>query len=207
MKVIRSLKYFNLLNNSALTIGNFDGVHLGHQALINNVAKTAKDKGLASVVVTFEPYPQEFFQKKNNSSFVKISSFQEKYQKLKSFGIDYLIILKFSENFAKVSACDFIKDVLVNKLKTKYIFIGDDFRFGNNRLGNYQLLKNQSNKYGYNVKKCNSVLVNNQDEPIRVSSTNIRKLLLNNNCKLAQKLLGRNFGLYGQSCKRPRTWS
>ena len=194
MKIIRSLRYFNIKSNSSVTIGNFDGVHLAHQNIIKKVVNTANENNLKSIIVTFEPYPQFFFNKNESQNIVKISSFKEKYKILESLGVDYLIILKFNENFSKIIAHDFIKDILVNKLKTKFLYIGDDFCFGYKRQGSYKLLESQAKKYEFNLTKINKL----DYKEIRISSTNVRELLNKGNIKLSQKLLGRNFGVFGK---------
>jgi len=198
MKIIRSVKGLSLNYNTAVTIGNFDGVHLAHQKIITKLTRVARLNKLKSLVVTFEPYPQAFF---HNSEEFKISSFKEKYKLLESLKVDYLLILKFNENFSKITAHDFVKDILVNKLKAKYILIGDDFKFGHLRQGNFNLLKSQENKYGFKVADFQSVQLDSEDKEVRVSSTNIRNLLKSGDVKLGSKLLGRNFGVFGKVVK------
>ena len=174
MKIIRNIKYLNLKKNSSVTIGNFDGIHLGHQNILKKMGRVAKLNNLQSIVITFEPYPYDFFNKINS---FKISSFKEKYKLLESFNVDYLVVLKFNQNFAKINAHDFIKDILVNKLKTKYLLVGDDFRFGYQRQGDYDLLKSQGNKYDFKVSKMDSINSILENDPLRISSTTIRELL------------------------------
>lgn len=193
MKIIRSLKGLNLSSNTAITIGNFDGVHLGHQKIIKKLMRVAKLNKLKSLVITFEPYPQAFF---NNLEEYKISSLKEKFNLLKELEVDYLLVLKFNETFSKVTAHDFIKDILVNKLKARYILVGDDFRFGYIRQGSFNLLKSLENKYEFKVSDLQSVNLKLGDDITRVSSTKIRKLLKTNKLSEAAKLLGRNFGFY-----------
>jgi len=198
MKIIRSVKGLSLNYNTAVTIGNFDGVHIAHQKIITKLTRVARLNKLKSLVITFEPYPQEFFLK---SEDFKISSFKEKYKLLENLDVDYLLVLKFNQNFSKIKAHDFVKDILVNKLKTKYILIGDDFKFGYLRQGNFNLLKAQENKYGFKVADFQRVSFNLEDENIRISSTNIRELLKSGHLKLGSKLLGRNFGVLGKVIK------
>tara|TARA_R110000868_G_scaffold28031_4_gene105492 strand:- start:27044 stop:28006 length:963 start_codon:yes stop_codon:yes gene_type:complete len=198
MKIIRNIKYLNLKKNSSVTIGNFDGIHLGHQNILKKMGRVAKLNNLQSIVITFEPYPYDFFNKINS---FKISSFKEKYKLLESFNVDYLVVLKFNQNFAKINAHDFIKDILVNKLKTKYLLVGDDFRFGYQRQGDYDLLKSQGNKYDFKVSKMDSINSILENDPLRISSTTIRELLRKDKLELCSKLLGRNFGVYGKVIK------
>ena len=139
MKLIRSLNNLKLTEPLCLTIGNFDGFHLGHQKIISNIKSLCAKHNYKSAILTFEPHPYSFFKKENNKKF-RISSLSQKLQFIKDSNIDYAIILPFNSNLSQISANNFINEILVNKLNTKHIIIGYDFVFGKNRSGNINTL-------------------------------------------------------------------
>jgi len=175
----------------AVTIGNFDGVHLGHQQLINTVCKRAADANLRTCVVSFEPLPVEYFLK---DSPPRLTSNREKISTLQSYPVQQLLLLRFNQALAGTSADDFIKQVLIDGLNTKYLLIGDDFQFGKNRDGNFDTLERASEKYGFELQQAATL----QHAGIRVSSTRIRELLAAGELSAAAELLGRDYALEGR---------
>lgn len=193
MKIIRGIANIkNQISQCVLTLGNFDGVHLGHQQLINHLITQGKRLNLPTVVMLFEPQPLEFFCPDNAPS--RLTSFQEKVILIEKLGIDYIIAIPFNQTFAKMSADNFIQDWLINKLQAKYIAIGDDFRFGYERKGDINLLEHYAQTYGFAVESIPTFVFDH----LRVSSTAVRKALFNNDFQLAHCLLGRNYAIAGR---------
>ena len=175
------------LPKTAVTIGNFDGVHLGHQAMISQLKGIAQTQGLKTVVIIFEPQPLEFF--KGYDAPPRISSLREKVEYLSELGVDYIAIAKFDNEFRSLSAEAFA-EILKNKLNTQSLVLGDDFHFGKDRQGNSEFLKN----YGFQVTNLPTITIEND----RVSSTRIRQTLQAGNLALAAKLLGRPYSITGR---------
>ena len=175
------------LPETAVTIGNFDGVHLGHQAMINQLKDLAKEQNLKTVVMIFEPQPLEFF--KSYDAPPRISSLREKVEYLTELGIDYIAIAKFDNVFRSLSAEAFA-DILKYKLNTKSLVLGEDHHFGKNRQGNSQFLRN----YGFHVTDLQNIEVDGE----RVSSTLIRETLQGGNLARAAQLLGRPYSITGR---------
>ena len=180
--------------NSVLTIGNFDGVHKGHQKIIKQTVKLSKKKNLKSAVITFKPHPNDFLNK--NCKPFKLTSEETKIEEIKKLGIDYLIFLKFNKTFNKLSPENFIKK-LVN-FRPKLIVVGYNFRFGFKRKGDVRLLKKLSNKYLYTLKIIKPVINSNK---ITFNSTFIRKNLELGKYNIAKNMLGRNWLLEGKIIK------
>ena len=185
MKIIRNTNSEQL--PCVLTIGNFDGVHLGHQALLDEVKKRAHDLKLESAVITFEPNPKDYFSQ--NKPQTRISSLREKIELFNEIKIDRVHIIKFNQEFSKVTANEFIS-VLIKKLKVKEIIIGEDFCFGKGREGGIKQLSASSMKL--NIK--NKILMDGQ----RISSTLIRNLLANDKLDQANKYIGRPYSISGK---------
>ncbi len=175
----------------ALTIGNFDGVHLGHRALLSRLLAAAKERGLLSAVVIFEPHPREFFTPEQAPA--RLTSLREKLELLAELGVDRVHICRFNSQFAKMSANDFI-DALHKKLAVKYVLIGDDFRFGNGRSGDFALMEKIAGQQGFTVEAMHSVL----HDGLRVSSTAVRAALAAGNLRSAQRYLGRDYSISGR---------
>jgi riboflavin kinase/FMN adenylyltransferase len=193
MKIIRGIDNLNnQFTQCVLTLGNFDGVHLGHQQLINHLIKQGKKLNLPTVVMLFEPQPLEFFCKQKAPA--RLTSFKEKMTLIEKLGIDYIIAIPFTQTFANMSAQDFIQDWLINQLKAKYIVIGDDFRFGRERKGDINLLQQYTDNYHLTVESMPTFVWNN----LRISSTAVREALLNSDFKLAHCLLGRDYTIQGR---------
>lgn len=193
MKIIRGITNLkNQFSQCVLTLGNFDGVHLGHQQLINHIIKQGKKLNLPTVVMLFEPQPLEFFSQDNAPS--RLTSFHEKVIFIEKLGIDYIIAIPFTQTFANMSADHFIQDWLINKLQAKYITIGDDFRFGFERKGDINLLQQYSRNQDFVVESIPTFVWNN----FRISSTAVRQALLNSDFELAHCLLGRDYTIQGR---------
>lgn len=175
------------LSRTAISIGNFDGVHLGHQAMIKKLKEVAQQEELKTLVIIFEPQPLEFF--KGSEAPPRISSLREKVEYLKELGIDYIAIAKFDHRFRNQSAEDFAL-LLKNTLNAKSLILGDDFHFGRDRQGNSEFLKS----YGFEVHNLKTVTF----EGKRVSSTRLRQVLQEGNLALANQLLGRPYSIIGR---------
>ena len=172
---------------TAVTIGNFDGVHLGHQAMIQQLKQVAAQQQLKSLVMIFEPQPLEFFQ--GYEAPPRISSLREKVEYLTELGVDYIAVAKFDNTFRSLSAEAFAS-ILKDQLNAKSLILGDDFHFGKNRQGNSEFLKN----YGFDVHNLQTIALEGE----RVSSTRIRQTLAEGNLALAAQLLGRPYSITGR---------
>lgn len=176
--------------NTAVTLGKFDGIHLGHQILVNKIVNHKKE-GLTSVVFTFITNPQSLLQDQRTR---KIYTEKEKSMLLESIGLDVLISYPFNKEVASISARDFIKKILVGKLGAKMIVVGKDFHFGHNREGNVELLREMSSEYGYEVVIVDDLKYKGR----RVSSTYIKEALADGNMELANHLLGTPYTIFGK---------
>lgn len=175
----------------ALTIGNFDGVHLGHQALLNELRTAAQARGLQTAVVIFEPHPREFFTPQQAPT--RLTSLREKLELFGAMGIDRVHVCRFNARFAQTSAAGFIH-ALHEKLSAKFVLIGDDFRFGSGRAGDFALMEKIGLQYGFAVQAVHSVLHNG----VRISSTAVRAALAEGNMRMAQSYLGRPYSISGR---------
>jgi len=193
MQLIRGLG--NLpqnLHTCALTIGNFDGVHLGHQAILRHLRTKADELHLPMVVMLFEPQPREYFCAENAPA--RLMRLRDKLRYLKQAGVDMVIVAKFDRTFADLPAQQFIEDWLVRKLNVKFLSIGDDFKFGAKRQGNFVLLQQAGEKFGFTVEDNRSFCL----DALRISSTAIREALANDDLTLTEKLLGRPYRILGR---------
>ena len=179
------------LKNPAITIGNFDGVHKGHQALFQRVKQLAEELNGESVVVTFDPHPLEVLFPKKAPSF--ITSHRHKLDLIASCGIDATIVIPFDHKFSRMSAREFVEVVLVEKIGARAIVVGHDYRFGHSREGDIAFLKQLGEQYGFKVETVTGLRVNDTV----VSSTAIRQMIASGNIKEANKLLGRFFEVSG----------
>ncbi len=175
----------------ALTIGNFDGVHLGHQALLNELRAAAQARGLQTAVVIFEPHPREFFTPQQAPT--RLTSLREKLELFVAMGIDRVHVCRFNARFAQTSAAGFIH-ALHEKLSAKFVLIGDDFRFGSGRAGDFALMEKIGSQHGFTVQAVHSVLHNG----VRISSTAVRAALAEGNMRMAQSYLGRPYSISGR---------
>ena len=193
MKIIRGIDNLNNeFTQCVVTLGNFDGVHLGHQQLINHLIEQGKKLNLPTAVMLFEPQPLEFFSKQNAPA--RLTSFKEKVQLIEKLGIDYIIAVPFTQTFANMSANAFIQDWLIKKLSAKYIVIGDDFQFGRDRKGDINLLQQYTQNNQFSVESMPTFVWNN----LRISSTAVREVLFNSDFELARCLLGRDYAIQGR---------
>lgn len=186
MKIYTDFSSIPNIENLVLTIGSFDGVHLGHQALIRAINEKAKSFGGESGLLTFHPHPRLILQPAKKDSIRLLTTIEERIDLLKQTGLDHLFIVPFSVDFANMPAENYIEDILVNKFSPKHLVVGYDHKFGKNRTGTIDLLKRYEQKFGYSVEQINR----QQIEDITYSSTNIRNLLLQGNIKEANDLLG-----------------
>ena len=193
MQLIRGLHNLTQsLPPCAVTIGNFDGIHLGHQHVLQQLKDAAKQRNLPCTVIIFEPQPIEFFSP--HTAPKRLSRFREKYHYLRTQHIDYLLCLKFDEHLAQFDAHEFVKKILVNGLNTNHLVIGDDFRFGKRRQGDFQLLQACGRDHGFDVESSDTLLIKNE----RVSSTRIRECIHIDDFESAEMLLGRPYSLSGK---------
>lgn len=191
MEIIHSLSNYHHTEKTVVTIGTFDGVHIGHQKIIEQVVKTAKKLGKKSVLLTFFPHPRMVLQK--DASIELINTIDERAHLLSKTGLDFLIIHPFSIAFSRLTALDFVRKILVNQLNTSKLIIGYDHHFGKNREGNLEQLTEYSHLYNFTVEEIPAQDIND----VAVSSTKIRKALSEKNIKTANKYLGYNFMLSG----------
>ena len=192
MKIIRGIENLNNeFTQCVVTLGNFDGVHLGHQQLINHLIEQGKKLNLPTAVMLFEPQPLEFFSKRAPT---RLTSFKEKVRLIEKLGIDYIIAVPFTQTFANMSANAFIQDWLINKLSAKYIVIGDDFRFGHERKGDITFLQQYTHNNQFAVESMPTFVY----DTLRVSSTAVREALFNSDFELARCLLGRDYAIQGR---------
>jgi len=175
-----------------LAIGNFDGVHLGHAALVRQLIGAAERARLAPTVLTFEPHPREFFAP--GSAPARLSTLREKLELLGELGVEQTMVCPFNAGFAGLSADDFVEQVLVRGLRVRHLIIGDDFRFGRGRSGDFGLLKVCGERHGFSVESMASVLVDGE----RVSSSGVRSALGTGDMARAARLLGRPYVIDGQ---------
>lgn len=183
------------LKNPVLTIGNFDGVHKGHKALFSKVKERAEHIDGISAVMTFDPHPLKIMNR--NSSPPIITPTPQKIELIEESGIDVLLCIKFTKDFASITAEDFVENILVKRLGIKEIVVGYDYSFGYKRQGNIKLLKEMGEKYGYIVHVLSPVKINNT----LVSSTTIRKLIMEGRLHEARPLLGRDYQVRGTVVK------
>lgn len=175
----------------ALTIGNFDGVHLGHQALLKQLRRAAQLLGLPTAVLVFEPHPREFFTPQEAPA--RLTSMREKLEFFATLEVDRVYVCSFNSSFAQMSAVDFIH-ALSDKLAAKFVLIGDDFRFGNRRSGDFALMEKIGGQQGFTVEAMHSVLHNG----VRISSTAVRAALVEGDLRAAQRYLGRPYSISGR---------
>ena len=193
MKLIRGL--YNLtspLRASAVTIGNFDGVHRGHQLVIRQLRRVAAAAELPTVVIIFEPQPIEFFAPERAPK--RLARFRDKIAYLKAQEIDYLLCLHFDAELAAASAEEFVQRILIDSLHTRHLVIGDDFHFGHQRQGNFSYLQQNSERFGFRVDETETLMQDGE----RVSSTRVRECIQQDDFARATELLGRPYSLSGR---------
>jgi riboflavin kinase/FMN adenylyltransferase len=190
MELIRGLHNLKSLSGCVLTIGNFDGVHVGHQEILKKLVKKAKELGLPSLVISFSVTPETFFGRPK----ARINNFRDKHLLLESLGVDKHLLIRFNKSFSELRAAEFVNKVLVEKTGMRYCFVGDDFRFGKDREGDFSMLKKMSLEYNFALQKINGVSIGG----LRVSSSEIRKMLTKGDFKSAETFLGRPFSISGK---------
>lgn len=182
---------------TALSIGNFDGVHLGHLAMLSQVAEAARARALVPTVLTFAPHPRQFFAEKNwrpELSPPQISGLRDKLSALSQAGVEQAVLARFNQNFAEMSAEDFIEKLLIKGLNARWLIVGEDFRFGRQRSGDVALLKKMGPQFGLEVHTLAEVKDLNSH---RVSSSEVRAALATGDLTQAQSLLGRPYSMTG----------
>lgn len=193
MELIRGLQNIRPKHHGCVaTIGNFDGVHLGHQAVLGQLAEKAVELDLPTVLITFEPQPMEYFIPDKVPA--RLTRFREKILALQRYSVDRVCCLSFNDKLANLSAPAFIEEILVEKLGVKYLVVGDDFRFGQNREGTFDMLVEAGKKQGFQVVSMHTFEIDAE----RVSSTRIRTALEKGDLANAEKLLGRRYRMSGR---------
>ena len=195
MKTFRSIKNFDSKTPTVLTIGTFDGVHIGHKKILNRLTNTSKNNNLAATVLTFFPHPRMVLQK--DTTIKLIHTIDERAQILDDIGIENLIIQPFSKEFSRLTAADFVRDILVKQLNVKHIIVGYDHRFGRNRTANIENLKEFGEIYDFTVEEISAQDINE----VAVSSTKIRNALTKGDIETVNTYLGTPFQLNGTVTK------
>ena len=190
MKITRGISPLNE-GASAVSIGNFDGVHLGHQHVINTLLEKSALLSVPACVITFDPLAKEFFQP---NSVARLTTVEQRADLLFSLGVDHVVIIEFCAEFAAYSPLGFVEDVLINGLGAQFVCVGDDFKFGKNREGDFRFLKETGNELGFEVAAHPTFEL----EGSRVSSGRVRQALSDNQFALARQLLGRPYAIEGQ---------
>ena len=195
MIIFEETNRFSQLQESCVaTIGKFDGVHLGHQLILDQLKQKAEQLGLPSLVILVEPHPEEFFAGDAESCPARLTILQEKIELLESFGIDYVFQLKFDQQLSELSAEDYIAEILVDGLGVKSFIVGNDFRFGHLRKGDFKLLLEAGENFGFEVVETAAYERNGH----RISSTFIREQLAKADFGLVEQLLGRAYSIKGE---------
>ena len=204
MRLLRGIHHFSVFDKGVVaTIGNFDGVHLGHQNLIKTLRAKANALNLPLVLILFEPQPREYFQKEQAPA--RLSGLREKLDVLRRCQVDYVYCIKFDEVFAQTTATEFARNYLFSTLNIKHLLVGEDFRFGKNREGDVKLLLRLSAEYACNVHVYSDFCINED----RISSTKIRMALGAGDLETAAKYLGRTYSICGRvvhGAQRGRQW-
>jgi riboflavin kinase/FMN adenylyltransferase len=197
MEIMRSYRGLTDARRGCVAaIGNFDGIHLGHQAVLGQLAEIAAVHRLPAVVITFEPHPQEFFQEFFGRGIAppRLTCFREKMIVLRRFAVDQVLCLRFDAKLARMDATEFVERVLVHGLGVRSLVVGDDFRFGRNRLGDRALLQDLGRQHGFELVGMHNFDIDGQ----RVSSTRIRAALAGGDLRAAERLLGRPYRMSGR---------
>ena len=193
MELIRGLHNLRPRHRGCVaTIGNFDGVHLGHQAVLGQLAEKAGQLGLPTTVVTFEPHPQEWFFP--DRAPPRLTRLREKLTALRRYSVDRVLVLRFDARLAAMEAAAFVERILVRGLGVRHLVVGDDFRFGRNRAGDFAFLRAMGARHGFDVVAMHSFRIDGE----RVSSTRIREALAAGDMDTAEKLLGRPYRMCGR---------
>jgi riboflavin kinase / FMN adenylyltransferase len=190
MRLYRGLHNLESFNAGCVaTIGNFDGVHQGHVSILQRLKKLAEKHVLPSTVIFFEPLPAEFFRPEQAP--VRIMSFREKFSALKAFGIERVVCLRFNTKLASMPAQNFVNEFLINQLGVKHLIVGDDFKFGHKRQGDFELLQQMGVAHAFKVENSSTIRL----EKERISSSRVRQALASNDLAQVEQLLGRPMAL------------
>ncbi len=193
MELIRHLHNIKPRHRGCVvTIGNFDGVHLGHQRIITQLLKVATETGLPAVVVTFEPHPQEFFLPEDAPA--RLMRLREKTEYMDKLGVDRILCLYFDQRLASLSAKDFVEEILIEKLDVRHLIIGEDFRFGRDRRGDVAMLKEYGRKHLFEIE----IAATCEHGQRRISSSWVREVLAAGDMETASELLGRPYSMSGR---------
>lgn len=196
MQILRGFHHPQVAKASAVTIGNFDGVHRGHQAMLALLNNEARHRGVPSCVLTFEPHPRDYFaavHRKPELAPARIATLRDKLTELAKCGVDQCIVLKFDSRLSSQVPEAFIEEVLMRGVGARYVLVGDDFRFGSKRAGDYAMLDSAGARYGFDVARMNSYEVHG----LRVSSSAVREALARGDMSGAAALLGRPYSISG----------
>lgn len=197
LQIYRTLPRFDTDRPSAVTIGNFDGVHLGHQAILQRVCDAACTLQLSPTVLTFQPHPRTFFAQRGQRPELiptQISSLRDKVWDIGQLGIQQIVLKRFNQAFADLSAQSFIERLLVSGLNTRWLLVGEDFRYGHNRTGDIDTLRRFGRQYGFEVETISDVL---DEHEHRISSSEVRTALAVGNLERAERLLGHTYHISG----------
>ena len=212
MRIFRGFHHAAMADAVALTIGSFDGVHRGHQAMLALLRSEARHRGLPSCVLTFEPHPRDFFAQLTGRLDLapkRVSTLRDKFVELQACGIDQCVVLPFNLDLSQMSPEEFVSQVLVKGLGVNYVLVGDDFRFGAKRQGNHEALVQFGETMGFDVARMNSYEVSDPRSqtnsrlggavpaPVRVSSSLVRQALASGQMDEAASLLGRPYAVSG----------
>ncbi|ALJ00327.1 bifunctional riboflavin kinase/FAD synthetase [Rufibacter tibetensis] len=196
MIVIRELNQFPSLTHAVVTSGTFDGVHVGHQKILSRLMEAARQDNGQSVVISYWPHPRTVLNPKDDSLRL-LSTIEERIEALREFGVDYLLLLPFTKEFAQLSSEEYIQQILINTIRTKKLVIGYDHRFGKNREGGFDYLQENGARYGFTVEE-----IPRQDiDAVGVSSSKIRTALEKGDVATAARYLGRPYSLTGTVVK------
>lgn len=193
MKIYYTLSDFESSFKTIVTIGTFDGVHLGHKSIFDKLKKLASQKSLEIVLLTFSPHPRHVLFPENQNLKL-IDTNEEKIEKIKRLGVQHLIIHKFTKDFSRTTSTDFVKNILVNKLNIQHLVVGHDHQFGRNREGSFVELLDLAELYNFDIHRVEAF----EKEKVKISSTKIRKALLSGNIISANNFLGTKFFIIGK---------
>ncbi len=193
MKVYRRIEEIDIQRPTVLSVGSFDGIHLGHQQILNELSKQSQDCNCLEVLVTFHPHPKIVVGSYDRRNIELLTTLEEKIQILERLELPVLLVLPFTKEFSQMSYQDFVKNILVNRLNIEKIVIGNDHAFGRNREGHSEQLKNMGKQYRFDVSVMKPFLVNGAI----VNSTKIRKIISNGDMDSAHNLLGRPYSIVG----------
>lgn len=197
LRIYRTLPRRDTESPSAVTIGNFDGIHLGHQAILTRLRDVSEKRGLASTVMTFDPHPRAYFARRGMRPEMiptQISTLRDKVQTLASHHIEQIVLVRFDQKTADMAADDFIRELLVKGLNTRWLLVGDDFRYGHKRSGDIELLRRSGRHYGFDVETVSDVVDSGGQ---RISSSELRTALAMGEQKRVRHLLGHNYRISG----------